>query len=372
MPQYSTYNLKSLGWDDHFSNAFRSLQMPDVIPGRVFTLEKDICHVFTAEGEFAAQLSGKMRYESGGWDEYPAVGDWIAVKPLPGEAKAIIRAILPRKTKFSRQAAGGRQRLQGWKTEEQVVAANVDTVFLVSGLDGGRSLNLRRIERYLAIARASGANPVIILNKADLCEDIEGRIRYVERAAYGVPIHAVSALAGMGLDGLKLYLYPGSTVALLGSSGVGKSALINALLGEKRLVTAEVREKDKEGRHTTTRRELFLLPEGGMVIDTPGMREIQVWGDEKSLDNAFADIAGLAENCRFSDCRHGSEPGCAVREALRTGRLDAGHFNHYLQLQREMRFQLARQEGKAALVEKMRWKQISKMQKKMKHEREIY
>jgi len=192
----------------------------------------------------------------------------------------------------------------------------------------------------------------------------------VEAIAGGVPIHAVSAVTGTGMDGLRQYLTKGSTVALLGSSGVGKSAIINTLLGEARLAIGEVRASDKEGRHTTTRRELLLLPNGGAVIDTPGMREIHVWGDEGGLDNAFQDIKELAANCRFSDCRHDQEPGCAVQEALRLGELENKHFKNYLQMQRELRHLAARQEGKAVLVEKMRWKQISKYQKRLKHERE--
>ncbi len=362
------YTLDSLGWNDSFSAEFASLNIPDTIPGRVVTIEKDICQVLTESGELAAQLSGRFRYEARG-DAYPAIGDWLAVRPLPGEPKAIIHAVLPRKSKFSRQYSGGRQLTEGGRTEEQIVAANIDTVFLVSGLDGGRNLSIRRIERYLAVAWASGAAPVIVLNKADVCPDIELRARQVEKIAYGVPIHTVSAITGAGMENLRQYLTKGSTAALLGSSGVGKSALINALLGEERLVTGEVRQSDHEGRHTTTRRELVLLPGGGAVIDTPGMREIHVWGDEEGLDNAFADISELAAQCRFKDCHHDKEPGCAVREALRSGELEVKHFKNYLQLQRELHHLAARQDGKAALVEKMRWKQISKLQKRLKHER---
>jgi ribosome biogenesis GTPase len=363
-------NIEDLGWDDFFSREFQSIKTPGAVPGRAVTVEKDSCQALTASGELAAQLSGKMRYLAGGGDEYPAVGDWLALRPLPGEPRAVIQAILPRKTKFSRQITGGRDRISGGKTLEQVVAANVDTVFLVSGLDGGRAMNLRRIERYLAIARISGAAPVIVLNKADLCADIESRIRQVTSVVPAVPVHAVSATARTGIDALRKYLSKGSTAALLGSSGVGKSALINALLGEERLAIGEVRESDRRGRHTTTRRELILLPGGGAVIDTPGMREIQVWGDEQSLNDAFEDISRLAAGCRFSDCRHNAEPGCAVREAIERGELDASHFRNYLKLQREVRYLNARQEGHAALEEKMRWKKISQYQKQVKRNRQ--
>jgi ribosome biogenesis GTPase / thiamine phosphate phosphatase len=362
-------NLEDLGWNDFFSGEFESLRIPDAVPGRVVLIEKDLCQVLTASGEMSAQLSGRMRYLASGAEEYPAIGDWLAVQPLPGETKVVIQAILPRKSKFSRQSSDWAGRRDGGKTREQVVAANVDTVFLVNGLDGGRGFNVRRIERYLAIAWSSGAAPVVVLNKADLCPDIDYYIRETEKVAYAIPIHAVSATVKTGLENLKEYLVKGSTVAFLGSSGVGKSALINALLGEDRLATAEVRKSDKEGRHTTTRRELILLPGGGAVIDTPGMRELQVWTDEASLDNAFEDISALAANCRFSDCRHDQEPGCAVREALGSGALDVKHFKSYLQLQKELHHQLARQEGKAALVEKLRWKQISKLQKQLKRNR---
>jgi ribosome biogenesis GTPase len=364
--EVNTNILQELGWDDFFAAFLQSLSIADSVPGRVVSIEKELCHVITAAGELTARLSGRLRYSLSGGEEYPAIGDWLALRPLPGEAKAVIQAILPRKSKFSRQVSGGRERIDGGKTWEQVVSANVDTVFLVSGLDGGRSLNLRRVERYLAIARASGAAPVVVLNKADLCADIESRIEDVQTAACDIPVHAVSAVTGAGLDVLRLYTGKGSTTAFLGSSGVGKSALINALLGEERLVTGDVRENDRRGRHTTTRRELFLLPGGGAVIDTPGMREIQIWGDETSLDNAFGDIARLAENCRFANCRHDKEPGCAVREALDNGELDAGHFRNYLQLQREIRHQLARQDSKAALEEKTKWKNIARLRKQIK------
>jgi ribosome biogenesis GTPase / thiamine phosphate phosphatase len=363
-----SYTLESLGWDDFFSGAFKTLDIPDIVPGRVVKIEKELCWVLTANGEYTAQLSGKFRHEARGSD-YPAIGDWLAVRPLPGEPKAVIHAVLPRKSKFSRQYSGGRQLTEGGRTEEQIVAANVDTVFIVNGLDGGRGFSVRRIERYLAVAWASGATPIVVLNKADLCPDVDTYVQEVEQAAMGVPIHVVSAFTGQGMEELGQYLKAGGTVAFLGSSGVGKSALINTLLGEERQAVGEVRASDHEGRHTTTRRELLFLPGGGTVIDTPGIREIHIWGDEEGLDAAFQDISELAQKCRFSDCRHDREPGCAVQEALAAGELDMKHFKNYLQLQRELRHQIARQEGKAALEEKLRWKQISKIQKKMKYEK---
>jgi ribosome biogenesis GTPase / thiamine phosphate phosphatase len=362
------YNLESFGWNGFFASGLEALDLPDMLPGRAVKIEKELCWVLTSDGEYTAQLSGKFRHEARGSD-YPAIGDWLAVRALPGEPKAVIHAVLPRKSKFSRQYSGGRQLNEGGRADEQIVAANVDTVFLVNAVDGGRGFNVRRIERYLAIARASGAEPVIILNKADLCPDIDSYIKETEMLAADVPIHVVSAFTKAGLDKLEKHLVKASTIAFLGSSGVGKSALINALLGEERFLTGEIRRSDGEGRHTTTRRELVILPGGCAVIDTPGMREIQVWCDEESLDNAFTDIAALAAECRFKDCRHDQEPGCAVREALERGELNAKHFKSYLQLQKEVQHQLVRQEGKAALVEKLRWKQISKLQKRLKHER---
>jgi len=361
----SLINLEELGWDSSFAEHFHRLEEPGLVPARVVSVQRNSCQVLIASGELIAQLSGRMRYRAVGGEEYPAVGDWVVVQPLPGELKAVIQAILPRKSKFSRQFSGGRKRIASGRTEEQVVAANVDTVFLVSGLDGGRNLNLRRIERYLAIARASGAAPVIVLNKVDLCPDITARISKVKTVASGIPVHAVSATERTGIDALKEYLTKGSTAALLGSSGVGKSAIINALLGAEQQTIGEVRERDRRGRHTTTRRDLILLPGGGAVIDTPGMREIQVWGDEKNLDDAFEDISKMAKDCRFSDCRHNTEPGCAVRAAMRRGELDVSHFKNYQKLQRELQCLTARQEGHAALEEKIRWKKISQLQKRI-------
>jgi ribosome biogenesis GTPase len=233
----------------------------------------------------------------------------------------------------------------GGKTDEQVLAANIDTVFLVSGLDG--DYNVRRLERYVTVAWDSGAVPVIVLNKADLRDDIEEVVEEVESVAFGVPVLALSAAENTGMEQLTEYIKPGKTAAFLGSSGVGKSTLINRLLGEEKLKTTEVREDDQRGRHTTTHRELLLLPEGGIVIDTPGMRELQLWADDEGLSRTFPDIEALFEQCRFRDCTHNSEPGCAVKQALDDGSLDRKRYQNYLKLQKELKHLSTRKDIKA-------------------------
>ena len=301
-----------------------------------------------------------MRYHAEAEKQYPAVGDWVVIKPLVNEQKGIIHAVLPRKSKFSRKVAGER-------TEEQIVSANIDTVFIVSGLDGGRNFNLRRIERYLTLAWNSGATPVIVLNKVDLCPDVDIYIRSVEDIAPGISIHPVSAKERIGLDALRNYLTKGNTAAFLGSSGVGKSALINALLGVEKQETGEVREDDRMGRHTTTKRELILLPGGGIVIDTPGMREIQMWAGEEDLQGAFHDIEMLAKRCRFSDCSHNVESGCAVRAAIDQGDLDPARLESYRKLQNELNYLASREEHSTRLYEKLKYKKIAKWSKELKN-----
>ena len=369
-PGNTTVNLRELGWDDFFDGEFHRAGIPDTIPARVILQHKDLCMVQGEYGELSATISGRLRYRANTDVAYPVVGDWVAIKPQSNENKGVIQAVLPRKSSFSRQASGGRHRLSGGPAQEQVVAANIDTVFLVSGLDGGRNLNLRRMERYLTLAWNSGARPVIVLNKADLCPEIESVIKEAEGIASGVPVHASSATEKLGLDELRKYIIRGSTATLLGQSGVGKSAIINALLGTERLQVGAVRESDRQGRHTTTGRELILLPGGGTVIDTPGMREIQLRGDEEGLKDTFDDIEQLAGHCRFSDCRHDNEPGCAVREAIEIGVLDPSRFESYRRLQRELRHQAAREDYSANQEEKLRWKRISRWAKQMrKHNR---
>ncbi len=254
--------------------------------------------------------------------------------------------------------------MAGIDTEEQIVAANIDMVFIVCSLDN--NFSLRRIERYLSLAWESGAIPVVILSKADLCSRSELRLAEVEAIAIGVSVHIISATTGQGMDIFSDHLKSGTTAAFLGSSGVGKSTIINFLLGADRLKVGEVSEYDGRSRHTTTFREMILLPDGGIVIDTPGMRELQVWGDDEGLSQTFEDIAGLSANCRFADCSHLSEPGCAVKAAIDEGVLDPGRLRSFLKLKKEIKYLAARQTMKASMIEKDRWKKISQYQKSLK------
>lgn len=348
-------SLESFGWNDFFASHFAPYAEAGYSAGRVFVQHKTQYVLYTGHGELRAETTGKMQYEARGKDDLPVVGDWVVIRIREQEGKATIYDLLPRKSKFSRKAAGP-------KTEEQIVAANIDTVFLVTGLDG--NFNLRRIERYLVVAWESGANPVLVLNKADLCEEIEPIRQEVEAVAFGVPIIIMSAVKNLGLDDLLPHIKKGTTGALLGSSGVGKSTIINHLLGKEIQKVQEVRQTDDRGRHTTARRELIMLPSGGLLMDTPGMRELQLWGGNEGIKDAFEDIAELAQQCRFRDCQHGPEPGCAVQQALEDGTLDPDRFESYLKLQKEVAY-LNRKEDKAAeLLEKERWKKIHANQKK--------
>jgi len=343
-------NLAELGWNGFLEKESCRFSAEGLTAARVAREDRHTYLLYSARGELRGELSGRMRHKTFSKSDLPAVGDWVLIHELAGMGRAIIRVLLPRWSKFARKVAEGH-------TEEQVVAANADTVFLVSGLDS--EFNPRRIERYLVLAWDSGANPVVVLNKADLCQDIEDCLAQVEGFALGAPIHLVSAKESRGIDLLRPYFTLGKTVALLGSSGVGKSTLINVLLGQDRQDVRSTREGDGKGRHTTSTRELIILPQGGMVIDNPGMREIQIWVEEEGLEDAFEDIEELRSRCRFSDCQHLTEPGCAVKEALAEGRLDSARFRSYVKLRKELAHLRTRQHVKARLAEKAKWKKIS-------------
>jgi ribosome biogenesis GTPase len=304
--------------------------------------------VLTELGELRVDVAGRL-YDGSTPADLPAVGDWVAIAARQDEQGGTIQAVLPRRTKFSRKTA--------WQAaEEQVLAANVDVVLIVTSLN--EDLNLRRLERYLTLAWESGARPVFVLTKADLAADVDAAVGEVESIAFGVPIAPLSSVTGAGLDALRSHLGAGVTAALLGSSGVGKSTLVNTLLGEELLETREIRE-DGKGRHTTTRRELVQLPGGALVIDTPGMREIQLWVADEGLEEAFEDVTELFGNCRFSDCAHESEPGCAVKAALADGSLSQERWESYLKLQREIAHLERRLDKRAAAEERKKWRAIS-------------
>jgi ribosome biogenesis GTPase / thiamine phosphate phosphatase len=350
-------NLNELGWNSFFEESFQEYKQKGFSVGRIALEHKKMYRVLTEEGELLAEISGKMRFHATEREDYPAVGDWVVLTPRQNEQKATLHAVLPRQSKFSRKAAGN-------TTDEQIVAANVDTVFLVNALNA--DFNVRRIERYLLAAWESGANPVVILSKSDLCADIEGRVNELEASTMGVPIHYISAETNTGLEKLEPYLLQGHTIALLGSSGVGKSTLINTLIGKEKQEVSSVRESDDRGRHTTTHRELIVMENGGILIDTPGMRELQLWEASDGLNQSFSDIESFAKSCRFRDCTHKKEPGCAVQEAIQNGFLEEERYVHYLKLLKELAFLVRKENQKAAMAEKVKWKKLSNDQKKMK------
>ncbi len=315
-------NLEELGWDAFFAEAFEPYEKDNLIPARVSARHHGPCELLTELGPMGGLPSGKLSDE-----ELPAVGDWVAVRPVPGEKKAVIEAVLPRRTAFTRKEAWQR-------TVAQVVAANVDTVFVVTAF--GFDLNPRRLERYLTAAWDSGSDPVIVVNKIDVADDPEAELLEVEPVLMGVPVHSVSAVTGEGLEALDPYLGRGRTIALLGSSGVGKSTLVNRFAGRELLATGEIRS-DGRGRHTTSHRELVPLPSGAVLLDTPGMRELQLWAGEEVLETTFGEITELAAGCRFADCSHEHEPGCEVRRALGDGTLSQDRYTSYRKLQRELR-----------------------------------
>lgn len=309
-------------------------------PARVLSRNRNIYHLISEYGPVTGTLSGKYQYENE-ISLYPVVGDWVLMEMK--DQLAVIQGLFPRKGKFSRKEAGQ-------ITNEQVLAANVDLIFIVTGLDS--NFNLSRIQRYRTVALEGGAQPVLILNKADLCDDLEEKLEAVRSIAPDDPIHGVSTWTGEGLEALKDYLIEGKTVAFFGSSGVGKSSLTNALLQETVMATSSVSASHGKGRHTTTTAELILLPSGACLIDTPGIREIQIWCREDAVETGFEDIATLAASCQFDNCKHQSEPGCAVKKALKIGTLSERHYNNYQNMKREAIFIEAKQRQKDRLSNK--------------------
>ncbi len=340
--------LGELGWDTHFATSFEAYRSDGLVPGRIGRQDRDRYLILTQAGMISARLPGRYRHQVTDPEQFPAVGDWVALRPTGNEGEAILEAVLTRKGRFIRKAvlAGGPAYAPG-RTEAQVLAANIDTAFLVSGLNN--DFNLRRIERYLTVTWDSGAMPVIVLNKSDLCDDVPRAVAKVAVSANGVPIHPVSARTGDGLDAIRGHLGVGLTVAFLGSSGVGKSSLINRLLGEERQDVTEIRAGDGRGRHTTVVRELIVLPEQGVLLDTPGLRELYLWDDEGGVEKTFGDVEELAGSCRFNDCRHKSEPDCAVLEAIDEGRLDPGRLRNYRKMLREQEILAVRRAQRARM-----------------------
>jgi len=348
--------LAQLGWDDTFATAFeRRAAMPDVEPARVAIEFNHIYRVWTADAELEATVSGRLKHHAASRSELPAVGDWVVVRRRRADDQAAIVAVLPRRSWFSRKIAGT-------VTDEQVVAANVDVVFVVMALDA--DFSLRRLERYLLLTRESGAEPVILLTKPDVSNAVSAQVTDVRSVAGVLPVHVVSPKRNEGIEHVAAYLTIGRTGALLGSSGVGKSTIINRLVGEDVQKTREVRDTDAKGRHTTSHRELVVLPEGGLIIDTPGMRELQLWDVGEAVRETFDDIETLAAGCHFTDCRHRGEPRCAVKAASTDGRLEPSRLESYLRLQDELVFLVRQQDERAQIEEKRRSKVAGKALRK--------
>jgi ribosome biogenesis GTPase len=353
-------SLSGLGWNSYFEALWQEREQEKWLPARVISQQRGLWRV---AGDFAgcwAEAPGTLRSSAEAGGDWPAVGDWVATEILTAGSRPLIQKVLTRRSKFVRKVAGRRM-------DEQVIAANVDTAFVVMALDG--DFNVRRLERYLAQCWESGAKSIVVLNKSDDCPDVAARVAEVERIAAGVPIFAVSALTGDALSALDSYLAPGQTIVLLGSSGVGKSTLLNHFLQRDAQAVQSVRASDSRGRHTTTSRELFALPGGALLIDTPGLRELQLWDAAEGLEQAFSDIEELSAQCKYGNCGHSNEPGCALLAALADGRLDADRLENWQKLSREQEFQRRKADPAARQKEKDRVKVIHRGARKIYEQR---
>ncbi|HEX4953165.1 MAG TPA: ribosome small subunit-dependent GTPase A [Thermoanaerobaculia bacterium] len=347
--------LDDYGWRPELAASFTAIARPGWIPGRVCAESHEIYRLATEQGDLVADLAGGLRYRAASKAELPTVGDWVAVQPVEPPGRSIVQAVLPRSTQLVRRAAGE-------KEEAQVLAANVDTVWILTSVN--RDWNPRRLERYLTMARSGGVLPVLVLSKADLAQDASELVAAARALAGGGPVHLVSTKAGRGLEDLGHYLRQGETIALLGSSGVGKSTLVNFLLGEERQKVLEIREDDGRGRHSTTRRELFPLPRGGILVDTPGLRELALLSDLAEAEQVFDDVESLAANCRFRDCGHRGEPGCAVGAAVAEGRMEPERLAAYHKLLAEEKARQERELYGSGGADRRRWKAIHKALRK--------
>ena len=349
------------GWNDYFEAVWKDAEREKTMPARIIAQSRGIWRIAGDFGECPAEAAGKLRLAAEEGADWPATGDWVAVELRDMCSAALIQEVLPRRSQFVRKMAGK-------KFAEQVIAANIDIALLVSALDG--DFNPRRVERYLAQCWESGARPVIVLNKADACEDPQERAQEMEKAAMGVPVCILSAKTGRGFGELEAYFFAGQTLVLMGSSGVGKSTILNRLLGCSIQDVQEVRQSDSRGRHTTTARQIFILAGGALLMDTPGLRELQLWDADDGISRAFADIDTLAGECRFTDCSHKTEPGCAVQAAIDQGALDMARLGNWRKLQREQEFLRRKIDPEVRHEQKQRIKQIMRGVRQMYRNRE--
>jgi ribosome biogenesis GTPase len=357
LPLTEEKTLQKWGWNPSLEEKFNYLKDQKLKPGRIVLESRHLYEIETEKGRVKARVSGHFMYTALNRSEYPTIGDWVALNME--NDKAVIEKLIERKSSFSRKRPGV-------EVEEQIIAANIDYLFLVFALDGGRNFTAGALERFLTESWDSGATPVVLLNKTDLCDDPGRFLKEAGTLSPGVDVYLTSALSGEGLDSIGKYLKPGKTIAFTGFSGVGKSALINKLCGFELMKTGELRHGDLKGKHTTTRKELILMDNGAILIDSPGIKELQLWGNEETLSQSFEDIMSLAELCRFSDCSHSGEPGCAVQNALSSGTLEQRRFENYLQMRKELQYLESKKDIRSVLEEKAKGKKFSKMVKNMK------